>query len=107
VNSVKGGDKIPADLRIVSSASMKVDNSSLTGESEPQMRDSEASDAVVLESKNIAFFSTNCVEGSAQGIVIRCGDNTVMGRIAGLAASVNSGDSPIAQEIEHFIKNIR
>ena len=33
---VKGGDKIPADLRILQSSSMKVDNSSLTGESEPQ-----------------------------------------------------------------------
>ena len=34
---VKGGDKIPADLRIIRSAGMKVDNSSLTGESEPQV----------------------------------------------------------------------
>lgn len=100
---VKGGDKIPADLRVVSSASMKVDNSSLTGESEPQGRDSDQSTGEVLEAKNIAFFSTNCVEGSARGIVIRCGDNTVMGRIAALASNVDSGDTPIAQEIEHFI----
>jgi len=100
---VKGGDKIPADIRIIQSNSMKVDNSSLTGESEPQTRDAEDSKAEVLEAKNIAFFSTNCVEGSARGIVIRCGDNTVMGRIAALASNVDSGDSPIAQEIEHFI----
>jgi len=100
---VKGGDKIPADIRIIQSNSMKVDNSSLTGESEPQSRDAEDSKAEVLEAKNIAFFSTNCVEGSARGIVIRCGDNTVMGRIAALASNVDSGDSPIAQEIEHFI----
>merc|ERR1739848_135871 len=82
---------------------MKVDNSSLTGESEPQMRQAEANDVETLEAKNIAFFSTNCVEGSARGIVIRCGDDTVMGRIAALASNVDSGDSPIAQEIEHFI----
>jgi len=100
---VKGGDRIPADLRIVQSANMKVDNSSLTGESEPQSRDPSDSTATVLEARNIAFFSTNCVEGSARGIVIRCGDNTVMGRIAALASNVSSGDSPIAQEIEHFI----
>jgi len=100
---VKGGDKIPADLRMVQVASMKVDNSSLTGESEPQSRDPADSNATVLEAKNIAFFSTNCVEGSGRGIVIRCGDNTVMGRIAALASNVSSGDSPIAQEIEHFI----
>jgi len=100
---VKGGDRIPADLRIISSANMKVDNSSLTGESEPQSRDSEVATVEVLEAKNLAFFSTNCVDGSARGVVVRCGDNTVMGRIAALASNVDSGDSPIAQEIEHFI----
>lgn len=100
---VKGGDRIPADIRVISASSMKVDNSSLTGESEPQSRDAEQSAAEVLEAKNIAFFSTNCVEGSARGIVIRCGDNTVMGRIAALASNVDSGETPIAQEIEHFI----
>merc|ERR1719193_2360131 len=100
---VKGGDRIPADLRIVQSANMKVDNSSLTGESEPQSRDPADSNATVLEARNIAFFSTNCVEGSARGIVIRCGDDTVMGRIAALASNVDSGETPIAQEIEHFI----
>ena len=100
---VKGGDQIPADLRIIQSNGMKVDNSSLTGESEPQARDAEDSDTTVLEAKNIAFFSTNCVEGSARGIVIRCGDDTVMGRIAALASNVDSGETPIAQEIEHFI----
>lgn len=100
---VKGGDRIPADLRIISSSSMKVDNSSLTGESEPQSRDAEQSTTEVLEARNLAFFSTNCVEGSARGVVVRCGDNTVMGRIAALASNVDSGDSPIAQEIEHFI----
>merc|ERR1719473_402111 len=82
---------------------MKVDNSSLTGESEPQTRIVDHADCEALEAKNIAFFSTNCVEGSARGIVIRCGDHTVMGHIAALASNVDSGDTPIAQEIEHFI----
>merc|ERR1711970_1414487 len=100
---VKGGDQIPADLRIVQSSNMKVDNSSLTGESEPQGRVADHVDCDTLEAKNIAFFSTNCVEGSARGIVIKCGDDTVMGRIAALASNVDSGESPIAQEIEHFI----
>merc|ERR1711990_374783 len=43
------------------------------------------------------------VEGSARGIVIRCGDNTVMGRIAALASGLDTGDTPIAKEIAHFI----
>ncbi|XP_055342143.1 sodium/potassium-transporting ATPase subunit alpha-B-like isoform X2 [Paramacrobiotus metropolitanus] len=99
---VKGGDRIPADLRIIESKSLKVDNSSLTGEAEPQSRTTESNENP-LESKNIAFFSTNAVEGTGVGIVIRCGDNTVMGRIAQLTTGLDSGETPIAKEIHHFI----
>uniref|UniRef100_A0A663LNT4 Sodium/potassium-transporting ATPase subunit alpha n=1 Tax=Athene cunicularia TaxID=194338 RepID=A0A663LNT4_ATHCN len=59
---VKGGDRIPADLRIISAHGCKVDNSSLTGESEPQTRSPDFSNENPLETRNIAFFSTNCVE---------------------------------------------
>ncbi|KAG7315662.1 hypothetical protein KOW79_020528 [Hemibagrus wyckioides] len=100
---VKGGDRIPADLRIISAQGCKVDNSSLTGESEPQARTPQFSNENPLETKNIAFLSTNCVEGSATGIVINTGDRTVMGRIAILASSLEVGQTPIAIEIEHFI----
>jgi sodium/potassium-transporting ATPase subunit alpha len=103
VVNVKGGDRIPADLRIIVASGMKVDNSSLTGESEPQARTPEFTHENPLETKNIAFFSTNCNEGSATGVVILCGDNTVMGRIATLASGLETGDTPIAKEIEHFI----
>lgn len=60
---VKGGDQVPADLRIVKSQGLKVDNSSLTGESEPLTRTSQCTHENPLESKNLVFFSTNCVEG--------------------------------------------
>jgi sodium/potassium-transporting ATPase subunit alpha len=103
VVEVKFGDRIPADIRIVESRGFKVDNSSLTGESEPQSRGSEFTHDNPLETKNLAFFSTNAVEGTAKGIVISCGDNTVMGRIAGLASGLSSGETPIAKEIHHFI----
>ena len=56
-----------------------------------------------LETKNLAFFSTNAVEGTARGMVINIGDWTVMGRIAGLASGLDMGDTPIAKEIAHFI----
>uniref|UniRef100_A0A0N5B8S3 Sodium/potassium-transporting ATPase subunit alpha n=1 Tax=Strongyloides papillosus TaxID=174720 RepID=A0A0N5B8S3_STREA len=100
---VKGGDRIPADMRIISSFGLKVDNSSLTGESEPQSRSPICTSENPLETKNIAFFSTNAVEGTAKGIVIYTGDRTVMGRIAHLASGIDTGKTPIAREIEHFI----
>ncbi|KAF1381951.1 hypothetical protein PFLUV_G00159340 [Perca fluviatilis] len=103
---VKGGDRIPADLRIVSSHGCKVDNSSLTGESEPQTRSPDCTHDNPLETRNIAFFSTNCVEGTARGIVVCTGDRTVMGRIATLTSGLETGKTPIAKEIEHFIQII-
>ncbi|TKR87079.1 hypothetical protein L596_011545 [Steinernema carpocapsae] len=100
---VKGGDRVPADIRVISSFGFKVDNSSLTGESEPQSRSPECTNENPLETKNIAFFSTNAVEGTAKGVVIYTGDRTVMGRIAHLASGLDTGMTPIAREIEHFI----
>ena len=80
-----------------------MDNSSLTGESEPQSRGPDFTHENPLETKNFAFFSTNAVEGTAKGIVVMIGDHTVMGRIAGLASGLDTGDTPIAKEIAHFI----
>lgn len=64
VVEVKFGDRIPADIRIIECRSFKVDNSSLTGESEPQSRSCEFTHENPLETKNLAFFSTNAVEGT-------------------------------------------
>jgi len=100
---VKFGDRMPADMRVLEARGFKVDNSSLTGESEPQQRTPEFTHENPLETKNLAFFSTNAVEGTARGIVVNIGDHTVMGRIAGLASGLDTGDTPIAKEIAHFI----
>lgn len=43
------------------------------------------------------------ISGTCKGIVINIGDNTVMGRIAGLASGLETGETPIAKEISHFI----
>merc|ERR1712235_118025 len=100
---VKFGDRIPADLRVLEARGFKVDNSSLTGESEPQSRSPDFTNENPLETKNLAFFSTNAVEGTCVGVVVHVGDNTVMGRIADLASGLEGGETPIAKEIGHFI----
>ncbi|PIO37125.1 hypothetical protein AB205_0216920, partial [Aquarana catesbeiana] len=81
----------------------QVDNSSLTGESEPQSRSAEYTHENPLETKNIAFYSTTCLEGTAKGLVINTGDRTIIGRIASLASGVGNEKTPIAVEIEHFV----
>ncbi|XP_073441081.1 potassium-transporting ATPase alpha chain 2 [Dendrobates tinctorius] len=100
---IKGGDRIPADLRLTFAQGCKVDNSSLTGESEAQPRSSEFTHENPLETKNIAFYSTTCLEGTAKGFVINTGDRTIIGRIASLASGVGNEKTPIAVEIEHFV----
>ncbi|MEE6519660.1 hypothetical protein FKM82_017358 [Ascaphus truei] len=100
---IKGGDRVPADLRVVFAQGCKVDNSSLTGESEAQPRSNEFTNDNPLETKNIAFYSTTCLEGVARGIVISTGDRTIIGRIASLASGVGNEKTPIAVEIEHFV----
>ncbi|UJR34911.1 hypothetical protein I4U23_027689 [Adineta vaga] len=84
---VKFGDRVPADIRILEAHGFKVDNSSLTGESEPQSRSAEKTHDNPLETKNLAFTSTFAVEGTAKGVVIR----------------LSTGETPIAREIAHFI----
>uniref|UniRef100_A0A8C8HYZ6 Sodium/potassium-transporting ATPase subunit alpha n=1 Tax=Oncorhynchus tshawytscha TaxID=74940 RepID=A0A8C8HYZ6_ONCTS len=100
---IKGGDRVPADIRIIFAQGCKVDNSSLTGESEPQSKTPECTHENPLETKNIAFFSTTCLEGVATGTVINTGDRTIIGRIASLASGVGNEKTPIAIEIEHFV----
>ncbi|XP_025770586.1 potassium-transporting ATPase alpha chain 1 [Puma concolor] len=75
---MKGGDRVPADIRILQAQGCKVDNSSLTGESEPQTRSPECTHESPLETRNIAFFSTMCLEGTAQGLVVNTGDRTII-----------------------------
>ncbi|XP_049320680.1 potassium-transporting ATPase alpha chain 1 isoform X7 [Astyanax mexicanus] len=100
---IKGGDRVPADIRVITSQGCKVDNSSLTGESEPQTRSPECTHESPLETRNIAFFSTTCLEGVATGVIINTGDRTIIGRIASLASGVGNEKTPIAIEIEHFV----
>lgn len=103
VIDIKLGDKLPADVRIISNQKLKVDNSSLTGESEPLGRTTECTDDNPLETKNLAFFGTLAVDGTATGLVVNTGDRTVFGRIAGLAAGSDSQETTLQKEIHFFI----
>lgn len=60
---VRRGDRIPADLRIIRANGLKVDNSSLTGESEAQPRGVEYTNEDPLETRNLVFCGTFAVEG--------------------------------------------
>eukprot|EP01135_Chromosphaera_perkinsii_P003737 Nk52_evm55s252 gene=Nk52_evmTU55s252 len=100
---VRSGDRVPADIRVLEATNFKVDNSSLTGESEPQKRFPKQTHDNPLETANIAFSTTTCVEGQCTGMVINTGDNTVIGRLATLVASAGPEETPMGREIRIFI----
>ena len=97
------GDNIPADLIIVKSNEMKVNNASLTGESEELLRVPDESARNIFETPNVAFFGTACTNGSGTGVVFKTGDHTVIGQIASLAQTADSGETLIAKEISRFV----
>ncbi|CAO3655723.1 unnamed protein product [Mucor hiemalis] len=103
---IRMGDKVPADLHIFSATDLKVDNSPLTGESDPQERGPHNTQKNVFEAENIIFNGTLAVSGEGYGIVVRTGDSTVLGQIAGLTAGEAKMDSPLSQEIARFVKII-
>lgn len=93
---VISGEKVPADIRIIQSIEMKVDNSALTGEVDPLLRSPECTDAKrPFETKNLAFFGTLCKEGRGRGIVVNIGEKTMLGQIADLASTGGQQKSPL------------
>jgi len=103
---VRGGDKLPADVRLLTCNGLKADNASLTGEQEPQSRSTECTHHNPLETKNLMFYGTLAIEGEGIGIVIRTGDNTVIGQIANLAQSTSTLETPLRREINKFVGKI-
>eukprot|EP00386_Alphamonas_edax_P007449 GDKI01024818.1.p1 GENE.GDKI01024818.1~~GDKI01024818.1.p1 ORF type:complete len:1201 (+),score=397.54 GDKI01024818.1:91-3603(+) len=103
---VKLGDKVPADLRIVQCSNLKVDNSSLTGEVEPQKRGLITKEQNPLEAENLAWSGTMVVEGTGVGVVIRTGDQTLIGNLAKLASAETGLKSTLAHELHIFVLRI-
>jgi sodium/potassium-transporting ATPase subunit alpha len=93
------GDKVPADLRLIDTAYLMVNNAPLTGESEPVPLNHNPCDGEPIQSRNISFAGTTIVSGSGKGVVFATGMRTEFGRIAHLTGTVTSGLSPLQKEI--------
>ncbi len=93
------GDKVPADLRLIEANGLKVNNASLTGESEPVLRRTEPAEGDPINSPNIAFAGTTIVSGNGLGVVYATGMRTEFGRIALLTGTVTPGLSPLQKQI--------
>ena len=106
---LEGGDKIPADVRFLEVSNIHVDESSLTGESVPVKKiiePLEGSDLVPGDQKNMGFSGTYLTQGTARGIVVETGGNTVFGRIADMVKSADAGMTPLQKKMKEFVHTL-
>jgi len=100
------GDRICADGRLLEQNQMKIDLSSLTGESEPELRHIDPTHANILESRNMVFSGTLVQSGDGKALVYGTGMRTQIGRIVQLTKETEEVETPIRKELKYFIKII-
>ncbi len=102
VIQIEEGDKIPADMRIIESFNLRTNDFSLTGESMPQGKQTNAiaEDCVLADRDNMAYVGTTVASGNATGVVVRTGMETELGKIATMTEETVESKSPLQQELE-------
>ena len=103
------GDYIPADLRIIETVNLKSQESSLTGESVPVDKISEAikeEEVTIGDRKNMLFSSSLVTYGRGKGIVVETGMNTEVGKIAGMISSTDKEQTPLQQRLDKLGKTL-
>ena len=103
---LEAGDKLPADLRLLKSHSLLIQESILTGESvavEKQIKAVEL-DAPLGDRFCVGFSGTTVTSGQGMGVVIATGANTEIGRIGGLIAKVQTLETPLVSQMAVFAR---
>jgi Ca2+-transporting ATPase len=99
---IAAGDEVPADGRIVSSSSLQIDESALTGESVPAAKDAETlsdGDLGAGDQENMAFMHTPVTHGSGVMIVTSVGGQTEVGKIAGMLSATAVEETPLTKQM--------
>lgn len=102
---LEAGDAIPADMRLIQSVSLKIEEASLTGESVPVEKRCEAltgdeGGVVPLgDRKNMAYMGSSVTYGRGEGVVVAIGMDTEMGKIAGIIQSTQEGETPLQKRL--------
>jgi Ca2+-transporting ATPase len=101
---LQGGDKVPADMRLLQVRELQIDESALTGESLPVAKTAAqlAHDTLLADRRNMAYASTLVTYGQGTGIVTDTGDHTEVGRISQLLSSTEELVTPLTRKITDF-----
>ena len=104
---LEAGDVVPADLRLITTKSLKIQESTLTGESVPTEKDctAELPDETPLGDRKTMAYSTGVVTyGRGSGIVVATGMNTEVGKIAGMLNTQEKNDTPLQVQLAKTAK---
>ena len=95
---------MPADLRLFLQRNLQIEEAALTGESVPVEKQIELlpADAILAERTNLEFTGTLVTHGQGEGVVFATGDQTEMGRIAGLIHTAVNLQTPLTRKIAQF-----
>lgn len=106
VVQLKSGDKIPADVRIIESRDLQVEESPLTGEAEAVEKNVNpvAPDSLLGDRTGMGFSGTTVVYGKAKALVVETGAATEIGKINTMMSEVQVITTPLLQQIEQFSK---
>ncbi|WP_024625974.1 cation-translocating P-type ATPase [Lactiplantibacillus fabifermentans] len=107
--ALEAGDSVPADLRLIESASLKVEESALTGESVPVEKQAEtltAGDLAIGDRLNMAYMNSNVTYGRATGMVVATGMQTEVGRIAGMIEAADETTTPLQANLTQLGKSL-
>ena len=101
------GEKVPADIRLIKTANLRVDEAQLTGESVPISKNIETLDGKkeIYEQTNMLFQGSFVVSGTCAGAVIATGNDTEFGNLAMLSKK-EAAKSPVQQKIDKLITKI-
>jgi len=106
---MESGDKIPADIRLLSSHDLEIDESLLTGESTAVLKNANLTlepETPLADRRNMAFASTFVVRGRGQGIVVDTALSTEVGRIAADVIGGGAAKAPLIVRMEKFTQRI-
>lgn len=105
---LESGNKIPADIRLIETKNLRIDESVLTGETEPKNKitDTLLEETSLAERLNIAFAGTVVTNGRGKGVIIAIGKNTEFGKVAESVLLAEDAKSPLVLKMENFSKQI-
>lgn len=100
------GERVPADVRLIDSKNLKVEEAMLTGESVPVEKSTEpaTADAALGDRTSMAFSGTLVTYGHGKGVIVATGARTAIGRISGMLSEVTTLQTPLTRQMSVFAK---